>query len=164
MGLFKKTKAQQPLSKDDALFEALGKQKANKKKKIIRTILIIVLVLAVILVAGITVLQKQIRSQFGPEAEEVLSYDAKLGTLSTVVSGSGRLSNVDTETVSVPSGVEVTEILVAYGDAVSEGELIALVDMASVRTAMSDLQAEIDSLDSSINNAGMTDHIAVCKV
>ena len=40
-----------------------------------------------------------------------------------------------------------------YGDTVQEGDLLATVDMASVRTAMSELQDEIKSLDKQITSA-----------
>ena len=141
------------LQRDDALFETLGKQKKAKKRKIIRTVVIIVLILAVVLIAGVSILQRKVRQQFASSDEEVLSAAAERGTISTVVSGSGMLMNVDTEVVSVPSGVEVTEILVAYGDTVEKGDLLAVADMATVRTAMSTLQDEIDDLDDEISGA-----------
>lgn len=157
--MFKKTKPDKrkegsiptgvPENRDDALFEALDKTKKAKKRKIIRTIVIIV----VVLIAGVSILQRQVRKQFASSSDEVLSAQAERGTISTVVSGSGMLTNVDTETISVPSGVEVTEILVEYGDTVQEGDLLATVDMASVRTAMSELQDEIKSLDKQITSA-----------
>ena len=140
-------------SKDDALFETLNRNKKARKRKLIRTVVTIVMVLAVILVAAVIVLQRQVREQFGGEAQEVLSEQAQRGTISTVVSGSGMLLNVDTETITVPVGVEVTEILVAYGDTVEEGDLLAVVDMATVRTAMSELQEEIEDLDDQITDA-----------
>ena len=140
-------------SGDDALFETLNRNKKAKKKKLIRTVVTIVMVLAVILVAAVVVLQRQVREKFGGEAQEVLSEQAQRGTISTVVSGSGILLNVDTETISVPAGVEVTEILVEYGDTVEEGDLLAVVDMATVRTAMSELQEEIEDLDDQITDA-----------
>lgn len=142
-----------PPNGDDALFEALGKSRKVKKRKIIRTILIIVVVLVAALIAGVSILQRQVRKQFASSSQEVLSAAAERGTISTVVSGSGTLTNVNTETVSVPSGVEVTETLVEFGDTVSEGDLLATVDMASVRTAMSDLQEEIEDLDDQIADA-----------
>lgn len=141
------------LQRDDALFETLGKQKKAKKRKIIRTVVIILVILAVVLVAGVSILQRRVRQQFASSDEEVLSAAAERGTISTVVSGSGMLLNVDTEVVSVPAGVEVTEILVAYGDTVETGDLLAVVDMATVRTAMSALQEEIDDLDDEISGA-----------
>lgn len=148
-----KQTAMPDLQKDDALFETLGKQKKARKRKIIRTVIIIVVILAVVLIAGVSILQRRVRQQFASTSEEVLSAVAERGTISTVVSGSGMLMNVDTEVVSVPSGVEVTEILVAYGDTVETGDLLAVVDMATVRTAMSTLQDEIDELDDEISDA-----------
>lgn len=142
-----------PPNGDDALFEALGKSRKAKKRKSIRTVLIIAAVLVAALTAGVSILQRQVRKQFASSSQEVLRAAAERGTISTVVSGSGTLTNVDTETVSVPTGVEVTEILVEFGDTVSEGDLLATVDMASVRTAMSDLQGEIENLDDQIADA-----------
>lgn len=142
-----------PPNGDDVLFEALGKSRKAKKRKSIRTVLIIAAVLVAALTAGVSILQRQVRKQFTSSSQEVLRAAAERGTISTVVSGSGTLTNVDTETVSVPTGVEVTEILVEFGDTVSEGDLLATVDMASVRTAMSDLQGEIENLDDQIADA-----------
>lgn len=139
--------------KDEALFEALGKSQKKKKRRIIRTIVIIVLVAVIVLAAGVRMLQRRVRERFASGAGEVLSYEAAAGTISTVVSGSGTLSNVDTETVTVPTGVDVTEILVGFGDAVTEGDLLATVDMATVRTAMSELQTQIEELDEQISDA-----------
>ena len=139
--------------KDEALFEALGKSKKKKKRKIIRTILIIVLVLATVLAAGVTILQRKVREEFAMGDVEVLSYEVSTGTISTVVSGSGTLQNVDTETVSLPSGVELTEILVKYGDEVEADALIALVDMGSVRSNLSQMQTTIEELDEQISDA-----------
>lgn len=140
-------------SKDEALFQALGKSKKKKRKKIIRTVISIVLVLAIVLIAGVNLLQRQVRQEFAMGDVEVISFDVITGTISTVVSGSGTLQNVDTETVVLPSGVELTDILVSYGDAVEEGALIATVDMGTVRSAMSELQSTIEDLDEQIADA-----------
>ena len=150
----KQTKRMQPSEgRDEALFEALGKSRKKKRRKIIRTVISIVLVLAIVLVAGVSILQKRVREQFSMNDVDVKSYEVTTGTVSTVVSGSGTLQNVDTESVSVPSGVELTEILISYGDAVAAGELIATVDMGTVRSAMSDAQASIENLDEQISEA-----------
>ena len=140
-------------SRDDALFETLQRNKKAKKRKLVRMVVTILVILAVMLIAGVSVLRRQVREQFGGSAAEVLSEQAERGTISTVVSGSGILLNVDTETISVPAGVEVTEILVEYGDTVEEGDLLAVVDMATVRTAMSEQQEEIEDLDDRITAA-----------
>lgn len=141
------------VSKDEALFEALGKSKKRKKKRIIRTIISIVLILAIVLISGVNILQRRVRQEFAMGDVEVISFEVTTGTISTVVSGSGTLQNVDTETVVLPDGVELTDTLVRYGDAVEEGELIATVDMGTVRSAMSELQATIEDLDEQIADA-----------
>ena len=139
--------------KDEALFEALGKSKKKKKRKIIRTVISILLVLAIVLVTGVTILQRKVREQFATGDVEVESYLVTTGTISTVVSGSGTLQNVDIESVTFPTGVELTEILVSYGDTVEAGNLIATVDMGSIRSAMSALQTSIQDLDEQISDA-----------
>lgn len=151
--MFKKSKKNVPASGDEALFEVLGRNKKARRRKIIRTVIIVICLLAAGLTGGVFYLRRQVQEQFATSTQEVLSAQAERGTISTVVSGSGMLANVDTETVSVPSGVEVTEILVKYGDAVKQGDLLATVDMASVRSAMATLQSEIETLDDDIADA-----------
>ena len=149
----KKQKNTIPADADEALFNALNKNKKKKRRRIIRTVVIVLVLLAGGAAVGVRVLQRQVQQQFATTTQEVLSQAVERGSISTVVSGSGMLANVDTETVSVPSGVEVSEILVKYGDTVKAGDLLATVDMASVRTAMSSLQEELDDLDSQISSA-----------
>ena len=141
------------IQKDDALFEALGKSKKRKKRKIIITVVSIVLILAIVAIVAVSILQKKVREQFASAAGEVLSYEVSTGTISTVVSGSGTLSDVDLEEVIVPEGVEITEVLIKTNDTINEGDVIATVDMATVMTAMADLQAEIEALDEEISDA-----------
>lgn len=139
--------------RDDALFEALDKSKKEKKRRIIRTLAILILVLAGLLIVLVSTLQRRVREEFASRDTEVESYAVQTGTISTLVSGSGMLMNVDTETLTVPEGVEVTEILVDPGDVVAQGDLLATVDVATVRSALSELQSEIQSLDSQISAA-----------
>ena len=138
---------------DDALFETLDKNKKRKKRKIIITVVAIVLVLAIIAVVGVSFLQRQVREQFASNQGEVLSYEATTGSISTVVSGSGSLTDVDLDTITVPEGVEITEVKVKTNQTVTAGDILATVDMASVISAMADLQVQIEELDAEISNA-----------
>lgn len=138
---------------DEQLFQALGKNKKRKRRKIIRTVITVILVLAVLLGAGVMVLRKRVQEQFASSAADVKSHTVSAGTISTVVSGSGTLADVDTETVAIPQNVEVTEILVSAKEAVAEGDLLAVVDMAGVHAAMSELQETIEDLDEQISEA-----------
>ena len=48
------------VQRDDALFEALGKNKKRRKRRIIVTVVSIVLVLAIIAVVGVSFLQRRV--------------------------------------------------------------------------------------------------------
>ena len=141
------------LQKDDALFETLGKNKKRKKRKILITAISVALVLAIVAGLGISFLQKRVREQFATGSGEVLSYEVTTGSISTVVSGSGNLTDVDLESITVPEGVEITQVLVKTNQSVAAGDILATVNMASVISAMADLQSQIESLDKQISNA-----------
>jgi len=141
------------LQRDDALFEALGKNKKRKRRRIITTVVSVVLVLAIIAVVGVSFLQRRVREQFASSQGEVLSFDVTTGSISTVVSGSGSLSDVDLEAITVPEGVEITEVLVKRNQTIATGDILATVDMASVISAMADLQVQIEDLDGQISDA-----------
>ena len=150
----KDTQSSMPESQhDDILFETLSKNKKRKRRKILITVVSIVLVLAVIAVTGVSILQRRVREQFASNQGEVLSYEVSTGSISTVVSGSGSLTDVDLETITVPEGVEITEVKVKRNQAITTGDLLATVDMASVISTMADLQVQIEDLDKQIHNA-----------
>ena len=141
------------LQRDDALFEALGKNKKRKKRKIIITVVSILLVVAIAAVVGVSFLQRQVREQFKSDQGEVLSFEVTTGSISTVVSGSGSLTDVDLEEITVPAGVEITEVKVKRNQTIAKGDILATVDIASVISAMADLQAQIEDLDEQISDA-----------
>lgn len=141
------------VQRDDALFEALGKNKKRKKLRIIVTVVSIVLVLALIAVVGVSFLQRRVREQFASGSGEVLSYEVSTGSISTVVSGSGSLTDVDLNSITVPEGVEITEVKVKTNQAIAKGDILATVDMASVISAMADLQVQIEDLDEQLSDA-----------
>ena len=141
------------VSRGEELFEAMEEKKKRRKKKIIRTVIIVVTVLAVSLAVGVAVLQRQVKTRFASSEEEVQSAQVTRGTISTVVSGSGTLSAVDVENISVPYGVEVEEIAVKAGKEVKQGDLLVKVNMNSVSSTLTSVQAEIDEIDDEIADA-----------
>ena len=138
---------------NDALFDTLDKNKKKKKKRIIITVVSVVAALAIIAVVGVSVLQKRVRQQFASGQGEVLSYEVSTGSINTAVSGSGSLTDVDLDDVTVPEGVEITEVLVKNNQSITAGDILATVDMASVISTMADLQTQIEELDEDISNA-----------
>lgn len=149
----KKKRETGEVQRDDALFETLGKNKKRKRRKIILTVTSIVLVLSIVAFLGVGALKRRVQQKFGSTGGEVLSYQVTTGSISTVVSGSGSLTDVDLESITVPSGVEITEVLVKLNQTVTAGDVLATVEQSSVISAMADLQSQIKTLDTQLSDA-----------
>lgn len=140
--------------RDDLLFAQLKKAKRRKRRKVIITV---TLVLSLVLIAGagaVIYLRGRVRSQFAQDTAQVQSYAATTGRISSTVSGSGSLSYLDFEDVTVPTGVTVEEVLISRGDILEAGDVIARVDVNSVMTALADTQTALEELDDQLNDAG----------
>ncbi len=141
------------LLRDDLLFKELREKKKRKKRKIIIVTASILVTVAIVCTVGVIFLQKRVRKQFATSSGEIQSYEVTTGTISTVVSGSGSLTDMDLTTVTVPAGVEIDEISVKANQTIKKGDLLATVDMTSVINTMADLQEEIKTLDQQISKA-----------
>ena len=139
---------------DDALFEALNKAKRRKRRRRWITVLIILALVAGGILYAVNVLRKRVEASMATESDEVLTYDASIGSISTRVSGSGTIENVDTEKVTVPEGVEIDEVMVKSNDKLRKGDLIATLDLTSVLSTLASVQEELDELDKELVAAG----------
>ena len=137
----------------EELFDALSKNKKMHRRRIVRTVLITIAVIAAILIATVISLTKKVEKRFAAAAADVQTHTVVPGTIHTIVSGSGVLTEEDLEEITVPAGVKVNEVMVNAGDTIRKGDLIATVDMATVMTTLSSLQDQMHELDKSINNA-----------
>ena len=137
----------------EELFETLSKNKKRKRRKVLRTVLIVIAVIAAILVGLVFYLRHKVEQRFASAAAEVQSYEVKTGTINTLVSGSGTLTQVDVEDITVPTGVEITEVLVRNRETVAKGDILATVDMATVMTTLADIQEQLEELDDEISDA-----------
>lgn len=127
----------------------------NKKtrKKVIKVIAVIVVAVIVIGGIGLMLLGRARSAQAGKAAgSSVRSYEAKYGTISTTVSGTGTLETDDVENIDLLSLVEVDTVYVKAGDTVQEGDLLASMDPVSVTTALKTLQEQMDELDDQIKD------------
>ena len=137
----------------EELFERLNREKKQRRRKVVRTVIIVIAVIAAILVLLVLNLRRSVEQKFAAAEKEVLTYQVAPGTIHTLVTGTGVLEQVDQEEIKVPAGVEIDEVFPEAGDLVTEGELLAKVDMASVMSALSDTQSQLKTLDRSINSA-----------
>ena len=120
--------------------------------------------LAVILAGGFFL---QTKGASKDQAETtVQSAEAKTGTITTTVEGTGSVSNGAATDVVVPTGIKVKEVLVESGDTVEEGQVLATLDEASiaselleVKENMESVEEEIDDLSSDAQTAGTTEYL-----
>ena len=143
----------QEMHKDEALFRELEQKKKRRRRRILITVLTVVILVAVALVIAVSYLRAHVRERFGTSGIDVRSAQVVSGTLRMEITGKGVLAEDDLESVTVPDGVTLTEVLVEAGDTVTEGQALAAVDMSSVLTAMATLQASLEDLDDQIADA-----------
>ena len=136
-----------PVDRDEELFTTLEQEKIKKKRRRRRIIIIVIAAVLIALILGIFFLRRSVNRKFNSTVGDVVSYDAKVGSISTTVSGTGSLTNVDQETIQVPYGISIDEVVVETGENVKKGDVIATVDIASVKSKMADIQTSIDTLD-----------------
>lgn len=142
------------ITSDEQIFDMQREARKRKKRKYIIILVSIVAVVLIGVIVGVTVLRRQVAKQVGAsDGSEVQQAEVTTGSISTTVSGSGTLSDENTEDIEIPNSVEIVEYYVKEGDQVEEGDLIATVTNASVLTAMSEKQAELDALDEEIEEA-----------
>ena len=115
---------------------------ANKKKTVKR----VIFALAVLIVAaGLVALPFFMEAQQQESSKaSVLSAKAETGDIQKTLSGTGTITDSDSQEVSVPEGVLVTEYLVENGDFVNEGDPVARVDKVSVMEAISALRESMN--------------------
>lgn len=150
-------------NRDEALFKALDKGKKKKRLKRLITILIIVAVIAVALIIAVNRLQAKVRDAVSSQADTVLTWAVTTGSVSTTVSGSGSISDVDTEDITVPDGVEIEEILVDPNTPVSKGDVLATVDMDTVTAALADVQEQLAEKDEDLAKASSETAATIIK-
>ena len=142
------------IKKDEELFNSLSKAKKRKKRRIVFTVIAIVLIAALALTSTVIKLRKKVDNKFNEDKDEVISAQVKIGNISTTISGSGTLSNVDIKQLHIPKGVDVDDVPVSINDKVEKGDIIAVVDSRTVLAAMSDIQSQLVALDEKLNSAG----------
>ena len=125
-------------------------KRKNKKKKII----IIAGILAAVFITGTGTWYfisrtGKVRAMVPVEA---MSTKVQTGNLSTTVVGTGTLKNDTANAVKIPDGITVDEVMVESGDAVKAGEVLAIVNQASVTEILSQIQDELAELDEEIND------------
>lgn len=139
---------------DEEIFAALEKTKKKKRRRRIITVTVITLIVLGVLAALVAHFRRRVDAAVAVETDEAIAYTVAYGSISTRVTGSGTIEDVDTEEITVPEGVEIDEVLVEAGAAIRRGDVIATLDMSTVLSTMASVQEQIEDLDSQIAEAG----------
>ena len=137
----------------EELFDVLNQNKKRKKRRLLRTVLTVIAVILIVIVVAVMMLRREVENRFNDATADVLSYEVKPGAIHTLVSGNGTLAEEELHNVSVPEGVEVSDVLVEAGDSVRQGEVLATVDLSTVMSALADVQEQLNALDEQIAEA-----------
>lgn len=106
----------------------------------------------VLLLVVVRILTSQTGTDSSQTEASVYSETATVGDISTVLPGTGTLTEEDAEAVSLPSDVEILEWYVSNGDTVAVGDKLAKVDTVSVMTAIATVQESLDALDEELSS------------
>lgn len=105
---------------------------------------------------GIYFVQGKSAKKASAEEIPVQETQAKTGTISNSIVGTGNLEHQEGKTVTIPTGIIVEEVKVESGDQVSEGDVLATVNQTSVLRAMEEIQEQMETLDEEINESKET--------
>lgn len=106
--------------------------------------------LAVVLVLVIGTVWLIQRARLAAQSVTYESYTVKRGSVTSTVTGSGRLSAADTLDIDVPEGVKVADVAVLVGDEVALGDTIASFDSDSLAERAATLSSQLASLDAEL--------------
>ncbi len=114
--------------------------------------------LAVVLVGSIVGTQVYSKKNVAAAVSvSVESAKAQTGNISTTITGTGNLQAGDTVDISVPSGIEIEEIKVSKGDTVTNGQVLATVNSASVASALTETNENLTAVSKKLSSSGLTD-------
>ena len=124
-------------------------RKIGKKKTLIAA-------LAVILIAALLIAllpSRKADTSSVNVVEELLSTKAEYGTVNTVFTSGGAISDSGTESIALAGAVKLRSWEVSEGDYVKAGDLLATVDRSSVLQAISELDELMQELDAAIESS-----------
>ena len=124
-------------------------RKIGKKKTLVAA-------LAVVLVAALLIAllpNSKADTSSVKVVEELLSAKAGYGTINTVFTSGGAISDSGTESIALAGSVKLRSWEVSEGDYVEAGDLLATVDRSSVLQVISELDELMQELDTALESS-----------
>ena len=105
-------------------------RKKNKRRKTLSTVLIVLAILIAGAAVGVKLLRQRVTETYGEKSkDEAQTATVTVGSISTTITGSGTLAAQEAESVSLPGSVQIRSLRVEKGDTVSEGDVLAYLDV-----------------------------------
>ena len=130
----------------------MARRKKVKKSTIVKVI-VIVSILVAAATAGIIYAKNYVSKKFADTKQTYISAEASVQDLSSRVSGTGSLTDSDTEDYEIPDNVDIDEVVVEVGDKVEKGQVLAKINTNSVLAAMYEIQSKMDAIDKQLQKA-----------
>ncbi len=130
----------------------MARRKKVKKSTIVKVI-VIVGILVSLAAAGIIYAKRYVSKRFADTKQTYTSVQASVQDLSSRVSGTGSLTDSDTEDYEIPDNVDIDEVVVEVGDKVEKGQVLAKINTNSVLAAMYEIQSKMDAIDKQLQKA-----------
>ncbi len=128
--------------------------KAEIRRKRTNRFIITLSVAAVVLTAAVLFVRQRVQEEFAfSNTEEIETAKVTVGSIKTIISGSGNLTSEGVLDVEIPIKITLEDTLVASGDAVEEGQMLATINVSSALSALKELQEELEALDGDIRAA-----------
>ncbi len=110
-----------------------------------------VLAITVVVLVGIVVIADQIKKT-SDELFQYSLYTVERGNVISSVTGTGVIAFSETQSVELPAGLKLDEVLVQSGDSVKAGDVLATLDKTALETRQKELLNEISALDMQIGS------------
>lgn len=130
----------------------MARRKKVKKSTIVKVI-VIVGILVSLAAVGIFYAKRYVSKKFADTKQTYTSVQASVQDLSSRVSGTGSLTDSDTEDYEIPDNVDIDEVVVEVGDKVEKGQVLAKINTNSVLAAMYEIQSKMDAIDKQLQTA-----------
>lgn len=128
-------------------------KKLSRKKIIIASIAVFIIVFAVLSFSALARMRRGMRADAAEVTEEIISGEVSRGDIERQFIGAGTIADVGTKKVTLAGNIKLDTWQVKNGDYVQAGDMLATVDKQSVLTAAEELNSLIKSLDSAIESA-----------
>lgn len=118
----------------------------NQKKRQIKKVIGWVCLALIVAFLAVNALISGGKTEKEGQTASILSGRVTTGDIATVIRGGGTLTQEAAVQVRIPDAVQLTEFLVADGDAVAQGEIVAMADPVSVSNAIVQVQQTLEEL------------------